>query len=422
MPRVVKLVLGQLVLLVVVLVVAILAAEWIARRRFPDLRYSAERQARPEDLFVQFDARYGWANRPGADVRFTRRDFDTRVVINSAGFRGPVLVARHEAGSRPADRATEAASSAGAARGAAESTEAGMAAPVASIAILGDSYVFGHGVEEEETFAARLRARWPGAQVGNFGVIGYSTDQELLLLRDVVLPLAPDLVILCLYENDILDNGQAVAWGLYPKPRFLRAADGTLALEREQLDPGLPFGLRLRRELRQRFVLYDVVAFRLAALRARSGSPAGAGPAPGMAQRAGSAGDGSAAEILTRTLLDEAVRLAAEADVPFLLVVLPGLDDLGFLEGAPPAGTGARLDLEPILARYQEAHPDSALGFVYDSHWNPRGHRLVADAIATLVEAQGWVPAGNAQRRVGSAGSATPEGAIDAAPTHKEAP
>ena len=342
MPRMLKLILGQLLLLVVVLGVAILAAEAVARRKFPELRYSAERQQRPEDLFVRFDARYGWSNRPGAKVRFQRRDFDTEVEINALGFRGPEFGAGHR------DRAR--------------------------VAILGDSYVFGHGVEEDETFAALLRQRWPHAEVGNFGVIGYSTDQELLLLRDTVLPLDPTLVVLCLYRNDVLDNGQSTAWGLYRKPRFVRAGDGSLGLDSGDLDADLPFSMRLRRSLRRHFVLYDVVAFRVAGLRAgvdESGS--------------------GASESLTRDLLLEAAALCQNEEIPFLLVVLPGFGDLGFLDGVPPEDAGARLDLGPIFSQFESEHPDSALGFTYDSHWNPRGHRLVAAAIATAVAAHGWL-------------------------------
>jgi lysophospholipase L1-like esterase len=393
LARILELILGQLLLLLVVLGAAGLSAEWVARQRFPELRYAAERQQRPEDLFVQFDARYGWSNRPGADVRFQRRDFDTHVRINDQGFRGPVFGKNDGSGFAPGsdpgagrastsgtgsaadptgspaipDTATGSAAGHGASRGAGPVT-----AP--RIAILGDSYVFGHGVEEDETFAALLRKRWPSAEVGNFGVIGYSTDQELLLLKDTVLPLDPDLVVLCLYRNDVLDNGQATAWGLYRKPRFVRAADGTLVLESDRLDARLPFSMRLRRDLRRHFVLYDVLAFRIAGLRAGSGET-GVGDSEG----------------LTRDLLLEATSLCHAQNVPFLLVVLPGFEDARFLDDVPPKDAGARLDLAPVFSRYAAEHPDSALGFTYDSHWNPRGHRLVADAIATEVEERGWL-------------------------------
>ena len=83
LARILKLILGQLLLLVLVLIAVVFAGEWYARKKFPDLAYVAERQQRPEDLFVQFDARYGWANRPGADTRFRRRDFDTHVEIKA---------------------------------------------------------------------------------------------------------------------------------------------------------------------------------------------------------------------------------------------------------------------------------------------------------------------------------------------------
>ena len=350
LARILKLILGQLLLLVLVLIAVVFAGEWYARKKFPDLAYVAERQQRPEDLFVQFDARYGWANRPGADTRFRRRDFDTHVEINERGFRGPVFA--------PPDS-------------------------VFSVAVLGDSYVFGHGVEEKETFSALLREKWPFAAVGNFGVIGYSTDQELLLLDDVVLPSEPDVVLLCLYRNDILDNGQPTAWGIYQKPYFKREANGELKLW-DAVEPSVPLSMRIRREIQRRFVLYDVLAFRLAGLRAESH-----GEDPAAAS--GESGP-SESERLTADLIDTMASKCEARGVRFLLVVLPGLSDTAFLAGVPPPGVGSRLDLAPAFEEYERLHPDSALGFTYDSHWNPRGHRLVADTIAAKVEALGWLP------------------------------
>ena len=53
------------------------------------------------------------------------------------------------------------------------------------IVVLGDSLVWGFGVEEHELFTHVLEEKLrPGARVINLGVSGYSTDQELLLYRD----------------------------------------------------------------------------------------------------------------------------------------------------------------------------------------------------------------------------------------------
>lgn len=367
----------QLALLLIVGLTAIFAAEYVARRKFPELRYSAERQQRPQDLFMGFDATYGWANVPGADVRFQRRDFDTRVRINEDGFRGPRV--SKSAGSESAsdvgsgsgaDSGVGADAGAGSGAGA-DSTSADLHRP--RIAVLGDSYVFGHGVEEEETFTARMRELRPDWEVLNFGVTGYSTDQELLLLENVVLPLEPDLVLVCLYRNDILDNGQATAWGLYRKPRFELDDAGDLKPVAAQLDEALPMSMRARRWLRRNFVLYDVVAFRLAGQRAEGE----AGP--------------SDAQALTRALLLRMSDRCYERGIDFGLVLLPGIDETEFLANVPPASRGARIDLGPTFEAYENENPDVPLGFTYDSHWNPTGHELVAQVLIRFIEKEGWL-------------------------------
>lgn len=50
------------------------------------------------------------------------------------------------------------------------------------VLVLGDSWTFGHGVEDHETYAARLQAHWPELGVRNLGVMGYGTPHALLAL------------------------------------------------------------------------------------------------------------------------------------------------------------------------------------------------------------------------------------------------
>jgi lysophospholipase L1-like esterase len=65
------------------------------------------------------------------------------------------------------------------------------------VEILGDSWTFGHGVEDDETYAAVLQRQfWPTATVRNRGVMGYGTVQAMLALeRDLEAPSPPDLVL-----------------------------------------------------------------------------------------------------------------------------------------------------------------------------------------------------------------------------------
>lgn len=75
------------------------------------------------------------------------------------------------------------------------------------IVCVGDSHTFGTGVNQLQSWPARLAdvlhaSGLPGAQVINLGVPGYDTVQEAIWLQRAGLPLAPDLVLLQYFVND----------------------------------------------------------------------------------------------------------------------------------------------------------------------------------------------------------------------------
>jgi lysophospholipase L1-like esterase len=74
------------------------------------------------------------------------------------------------------------------------------------VLMLGDSFTYGIGVADDESFSARLEALDPRLEVLNTGVNGYGTAQELLLLRDQGLALDPDVVIVNFFWNDVGNN------------------------------------------------------------------------------------------------------------------------------------------------------------------------------------------------------------------------
>jgi hypothetical protein len=75
------------------------------------------------------------------------------------------------------------------------------------VLFLGDSFVWGYGVETGVRFTERLRTRHPEWQIYNCGVAGYGTDQEFLLLQEYLQKFHPRVVFLVFCtENDHLDN------------------------------------------------------------------------------------------------------------------------------------------------------------------------------------------------------------------------
>ncbi len=81
------------------------------------------------------------------------------------------------------------------------------------IGILGDSFVEAMQVPFDSMLSERLEARLVasprderGYEVINFGVSGYGTCQQLLLLEELVLRFEPDVVVSVYYHNDLDDN------------------------------------------------------------------------------------------------------------------------------------------------------------------------------------------------------------------------
>ncbi len=77
------------------------------------------------------------------------------------------------------------------------------------IALLGDSFAFGWGVEMDKSFASVMErslnaslADGEKVEVLNFGVPGYSTFQEVALLQSLGAQFKPDAVLVYFIEND----------------------------------------------------------------------------------------------------------------------------------------------------------------------------------------------------------------------------
>ncbi len=163
-----------------------------------------------QGVYEQFDPILGWRNRPGAVVEYRRREYHTRVEINSLGFRDVERSARRTPG-------------------------------ITRIIALGDSFVEGYTVERDETVTRRIESL--GAAAGcrveaiNAGVHAYSTDQEALWFQNEAEALSPDLVLVFVYYNDILNNVRVNYWGA-AKP-VVAVADGKLVVSNLPL-PGAP--------------------------------------------------------------------------------------------------------------------------------------------------------------------------------------
>jgi len=106
------------------------------------------------------------------------------------------------------------------------------------IAVLGDSFVEALQVPDDQTFCAALECELDecaalGGQpveVLNFGVSGYGTAQELMMLRHYVWEYSPDIVVLVFFAaNDVRNNSRDLE--PYKVRPFFRLEQGDLVLD-----------------------------------------------------------------------------------------------------------------------------------------------------------------------------------------------
>lgn len=124
-------------------------------------------------LGYEHDSRLGWSPVPNSQRTFGTGSRTITISNNSNGLRDPEPVID----SRP------------------------------GIVFLGDSFVWGYDLDADERFTEKLRARHPEWRIYNFGVVGYGTDQEYLLLQQHFEAYRPRLVfVIFCTENDHMDN------------------------------------------------------------------------------------------------------------------------------------------------------------------------------------------------------------------------
>jgi len=196
---------------------AVLAGTELLLRRH---RLSIEKSNRLDPGLVRYDGQLGWRLSPNWQGRHRHYDFNVRYSTNAYGFRGDFDTPPGRGGHR--------------------------------YAVVGDSFTFGLGVNDGETFVSRMNMLSKGCdRYLNFGVPGFSTDQEYLLLQQRVFDFSPDGILLITYlGNDLFDNQLAFPLQARHGKPYFTLTDGRLVLENvpvpmveKPLRPALP-GLR----------------------------------------------------------------------------------------------------------------------------------------------------------------------------------
>jgi hypothetical protein len=77
-----------------------------------------------------------------------------------------------------------------------------VAAAQRTVAVIGDSFVFGQGIQDCQDLSSHLQIMFPHSRFVNYGIIGIGMDEYEMIVRDMIEPNVTD-IILIFYGNDI---------------------------------------------------------------------------------------------------------------------------------------------------------------------------------------------------------------------------
>ncbi len=241
--------------------------------------------------------------------------------------------------------------------------------PVHRLWLFGDSFAFGHGVGDSDTFASVLAREWlaPGIHVRNAGVMGYGVAQEVQRLIELAGQIQPgDRVVFAPISVDVERSLKHFA---HPSKYLFREEKGQI-----EGYPDLRDGKLVT-------VPFDTLSNRVRALLYNARFT-GAG-----IQRLHHLVIPPQSVEETRELMQIARAVSEARGARFAWLFLPHPREL--------LADGYRADLSGLvftdLKRFFPRDPDevAAIHFPDDPHWNARGHALAAGAVAEALLQEG---------------------------------
>ena len=242
------------------------------------------------------------------------------------------------------------------------------------IAVLGDSFAFGYGCNDDQVVSAVLEKDLNDELVGgikwevlNFGVSGYGQAEELILYRNKTRLYKPGVVVLFYFDNDIGNNVTADIFALGQDGRIQETGKSFLpGTAAQQWIYNIPLvrssqALSLvRNQLSSLAQMHLLHKFGLKDYN--EGNAYGIG--------------------LTRALLLELRREVESAGAHFIIVIIPNNDNPATTDFPFTRVEWQKLGMSVVDGRDFIDRNDY---YAQDGHWRPSGHRKAATALRPLL-------------------------------------
>lgn len=284
------------------------------------------------------------------------------------------------------------------------------------VLFIGDSYTFGYGVSEQESFPKltemHLKRSGTQTEVLNAGIPGVGPDWYYLFLKHKAFDFAPDLIVVNIYlGNDLFDHayfdtttrdGQGLPVRLGTSQEYVDA-DGTRRLANTPWQYTIPW-------LRSSHLFMRVASIRNPP-SPNPGTPYAINGSGCLLKPECKAIDADIQKVVR--ILSEMNTIAKEHSTPLVVTLLPWEAQLsrklneqsnGYLIPATKAQRHAVSDkIGALLAKnaikyvdFLEAFDaytgDDAVFTPMDYHWNTTGHRIAAEYLAPKLESMLFPP------------------------------
>ncbi len=316
----------------------------------------------PERVWTEYHPVLGWFHQKNKKAFLKKNGFEIEVNTNSQGFRG--------------------------------SREYTIQKPPQSkrLVVLGDSFVFGWAVHDDETFSSILEQRYKNLEAINLGVAGFGIDQILMSYRAIGQKFTADVVVIGIFSEDFWRSTRSFSDSGYAKPYFSLTPSGELKLNNVPVPKQFElkynqFPEIIHRTPLERWLIQSAVYRTLKSGFIRLGKNLGwIDP------------DSTEEWILGRAILNQLIQeIRQNHSTPILLIIPPHRWCLGkkyesIHKSLLRFAEREKIELIDPTEPLREAISHSQLADYYiqdDWHWTVKGHALVSNLIADRLKKLG---------------------------------
>lgn len=312
----------------------------------------------PENIWVEYHPVLGWVPQKNKTAVLEKGAIRAGITTNEKGFRGNRNYSRVPASGYK------------------------------RVLMLGDSFVFGFGVEDHEAFSSVMESRFSNLEMPNLGVAGYGIDQIELSFKNFAGDLKADYVGIGIFPEDFWRATRAFSDSGYAKPYYFLQSNGKLQLR----NVPVPARYQLKTNQFPEIVAlspFEHILMKSMLYRQLRRSFIKLGKNLSLVDP-----DNTEEWLLGRVILAQLVDQIRETGAkPFIVIIpcegwmhrkKPTSIEKSIHRFAKREGVGL-VDLTPPFIDAVRASQSEDYFIKDDLHWTPKGHRLAADRIAAFL-------------------------------------